>query len=216
MGRWNEKYQQNLRRTDLVSKSLFLLLLFFSCVRVVFEDTFSWLFNKWQTPKLKYRSLKLMYFSLATKNTPLSRVDWGCWTCSHFNIKIWAFHCFFFVFHEKKRHLHFVWDMGSWAMCCPKSHGSHWGPEQKAELGHSLHLLPQRERGRERKLFADTDRIIGDREREKTNGGQEEGQYEQCKHLYMDSHKYPFVWSFPDTLKPSPLISHQSPILSPA
>lgn len=117
------------------------------CARGVWI-TFSWLFNRWQTPELKYRSLKLMYFSLATKNPPFNRVDWGCWTCSHFNIKIWAFHCFFFVFHEKKRHLHFVWDMGSWAMCCPKSHGSHWGPEQKAELGHSLHLLPLRERGR--------------------------------------------------------------------
>lgn len=69
---------------------------------------------------------------------------------------------------------------------------------------------------RERELFADTDWIIVERERNKTNRGQEEGQYEQCKHLYMDSHNYPFVWSFPDTLKPSPLISHQSLILPPA
>lgn len=35
-------------------------------------------------------------------------------------------------------------------MCCPKSHGSLWGPEQKAELGHSLHLLPRREGEKER------------------------------------------------------------------
>lgn len=81
----------------------------------------------------------------------LYRKTWvSCWTFFHFNIRISAFRCSFFVFPEKKRHLHFVWDMGSWAMCCPKSHGSLWGPEQKAELGHSLHLLPQREGEKER------------------------------------------------------------------
>lgn len=81
----------------------------------------------------------------------------------------------FFVFQEKKRHLHFVWDMGSWAMCCPKSHGSLWGPEQKAELGHSLHLLPQRERERER--GRQNNRWRRQRETERQDQ-QEEGQFE--------------------------------------
>lgn len=125
-------------RAGVVSKSVvFFLIVVFVCV-----SSCDFL-NKWQTQIFPTNRMakKILCFSLTI---------WvSCWMCSHFNIRISAFRCFFFVFHEKKRHLHFVWDMGSWAMCCPKSHGSLWGPEQKAELGHSLHLLPQRERERE-------------------------------------------------------------------
>lgn len=86
--------------------------------------------------------------------------------------RICAFHSFLFFFNEKKGAciLYEIW--GAELCAVQKATGLSGDPEQKAELGHSLHLLSQREgeRGRGwrvRTPWADRDRIISERERDR-------------------------------------------------